>query len=236
MPDEAPTPATPLPYAPTKPAWWRQIPVLGALVLGLTSLLGLLFTWPAHETGLTLVMGLSVFLVGGLALLTTRPGRRFTLTGLLLGTLAAGISGLGLLRTPPTAPCACCILTSEIQLRNLGAAISNYRDDHAQANPPDLLSLKGSYFYNQAEVTHPDRDPFAPGGGRLTDYFYHPPASDAPPDAILVCEYADCPGTGRVVLFVNGKVERLTDAAFAAELTKPHNAAFAAALRAAEGP
>jgi hypothetical protein len=78
--------------------------------------------------------------------------------------------------------------------------------------------------------------------GRKCDYFYLLPNNNEP-NSIAVCDLAgnhfDLSGNHkgkRAVLYVGGNVRLLTEAEFQAELAKPGNAAFAAALRAAEGP
>ena len=83
----------------------------------------------------------------------------------------------------------------------------------------------------------------APGmerNGRTCDYFYlRPPAGFDDPEfnieALMACAFSDCHRRNvRLVLYRNASVRRLTAEEFDAELAKPENAAFAAALRAEE--
>jgi len=72
--------------------------------------------------------------------------------------------------------------------------------------------------------------------GRTCDYFYFPPKSARYTDTIVACDFAGNHSDGyRSVLFVAGYVKPMKPAEFQAELAKPVNAAFAKALRQAEG-
>ena len=78
-----------------------------------------------------------------------------------------------------------------------------------------------------------------PGAGRSSrgsDYFYRPPADDAPAEAIMACDFRGNHRGGRNVLCRDGSVGWQSEAAFQAELAEPYNAEFAKALREAEGP
>ncbi len=81
------------------------------------------------------------------------------------------------------------------------------------------------------------------GGNRRCDYFYLPPSADPAEDPAGLPRYllAACDLRGnhrnvRNVMYAAGNVRKLSEAAFQAELAKPINAAFAAALKKAEGP
>ena len=67
-------------------------------------------------------------------------------------------------------------------------------------------------------------------------YFYLPPTAAEPsPETILACDLAvNHGGEGRNLVKLSGRVDWLTEEQFQAELAKPHNAEFAAALREAE--
>ena len=66
-------------------------------------------------------------------------------------------------------------------------------------------------------------------------YLYVPPLTAVPlSDTILACENAGCFPGGRNVLRVDGSVDWMTTEQFQAELAKPQNAHFAAALRRAK--
>ena len=69
------------------------------------------------------------------------------------------------------------------------------------------------------------------------DYFLHwPPDASVPGDTMIACDYEANHRGRRNVLSLRGTVTSLTEADFADMLTLPHNAAFSAALRQAEGP
>ena len=71
--------------------------------------------------------------------------------------------------------------------------------------------------------------------GRKYDYFYFPP-SPGGNQTMVVCDYGNNHRDGsRNVVFADGSVRRLSPADFQAELADPANAAFAEALRQAEG-
>ena len=53
---------------------------------------------------------------------------------------------------------------------------------------------------------------------------------------IIACDLKSNHKEGRNVLHLQGSVAWRTEAAFQSELAQPHNAAFAAALKKAEGP
>ena len=71
---------------------------------------------------------------------------------------------------------------------------------------------------------------------RRCDYFYLAPSPGAPGDLLMACDFKDNHGGWRSVLYVPGNAKKLTEVEFQAELAKPVNAAFAAALKNAEGP
>ena len=69
------------------------------------------------------------------------------------------------------------------------------------------------------------------------DYFLHwPPDASVPRDTLIACDFEGNHRGRRNVLHLSGTVKSLTEAGFQDMLTLPHNAAFAAALRKAEGP
>ena len=121
------------------------------------------------------------------------------------------------------------------RLKNIGNAVAFYRMDNAEAYPPDLRALIATNHLRPRELECPGDT--GPGG---LDYFYVHPGTPphAPPSdtAILACDFRRNHRGRRNVLFHGLHVEGLTERKFRARLAQPENAAFAAALRAAEGP
>jgi hypothetical protein len=120
--------------------------------------------------------------------------------------------------------------------------IVSYAWERQGAFPPDLQALVEIGATHPRTLQCPDRsDP------RSCDYFYLPPEGvfnvgfdgaetrpAAPPDALVLCDYEGNHEGGRHVAFATGHVKWLTEEEFQADLAKPVNAAFAAALRKAE--
>jgi len=72
---------------------------------------------------------------------------------------------------------------------------------------------------------------------RPCSYFMLLPQEEVDGATIIACDYRDNhPRDGRNVLTYDGAVRKMSEAEFQAELAKPYNAAFAAALKRAEGP
>jgi hypothetical protein len=71
--------------------------------------------------------------------------------------------------------------------------------------------------------------------GRTYDYFYCPPRPDAGPRTIVACDFGNNHGDeSRNVLRADGTFGPMSDGEFQAEMAKPENKAFAAALLQAE--
>jgi len=108
-----------------------------------------------------------------------------------------------------------------------------YRHSNENKFPPDLETLIDAGLIHDRKLF---RCPAA-RSGRSCDYFYLAPQGAHPlPDTIIACDlWRNHKGKGRNVLHADGTVWWETEKGFQAELDKPINAAFAAALRAAEG-
>jgi len=111
-----------------------------------------------------------------------------------------------------------------------------YRTGGYSPPPPDLETLVDRGTIHKTDLQCPVGDP-----EREPHYFYFPPSAavDAPVGVLVLCELeANHAGDKRHVL-CNTKdqadIRALGPEAFAAELAKPVNAAFAAAFRAAGG-
>ena len=119
-----------------------------------------------------------------------------------------------------------------INLNNVGKVLAVYAADYDGRMPPNLDVLVGLGLVEPSHLLCPSDTGFGPAS-----YFYLPGSPQDPPERIVACDYQENHrGEGRNVLFANGTVRWAKEAEFQAELAKPHNAEFAEALRAAEGP
>lgn len=111
---------------------------------------------------------------------------------------------------------------------------------HAVANrgqmPPDLNAVPDPNGVLPGLLCCPAVETTPPSVGRC-DYFYHPADGAATSKRIVACDYrTNHGGYRRCVLLSDGTVWSFTEPQFQAELARPENAAFAEALRKAEGP
>jgi len=117
-------------------------------------------------------------------------------------------------------------------LKAVGKAFQLYVTSHNGAPPGGIDALL------EAKTLQPEHLK-CPGArsGRTCDYFLHFPAEPLPGDALIGCDLAGNHRDGRrSALSYGGAVRLLTPSAFEAELARPINAAFAAALRQADPP
>ncbi|MHC4986070.1 MAG: hypothetical protein ACYTFO_07940 [Planctomycetota bacterium] len=125
-------------------------------------------------------------------------------------------------------------IVSAANLKTIHDGVLEYATELAASDyPPDLESL----VELEHVPPHALKSPGLTGNRRGRDYFYLRPGDGllGPAQALVACSYADClKNQRRVVLRVSGETARLTREQFEAELTRPQNAAFAAALRAEE--
>lgn len=142
-------------------------------------------------------------------------------TALLVSILMPGLG-----RARELAKRAACMAS----LNGIGKAMAIYTMDFGEF-PPDLETL-----IREGQPAKFFRCPSA-RSGRKCDYFYLPPSPSTPRHTIIACDFKDNHnGQVRHVLTWDGSVRQFTEQEFQAELAKPHNAAFAVALRQAEGP
>ncbi len=230
--DETNTPPpTPLPYAPSQRTRWDTVAAPIAAALGLLGLVILFLAGPHPESGLAFAVAAMAVALGACALRRARRGRALAACGLICGVLTIGLMPWSLWRERQLHDRVRRVI-SQAHLKAIGQAIQTYVDD-SRVPPSDLQVLVDAGSVPHKQLTHPLRNP---PSGRPSDYFYLPPSAGSPPDAIIACNYLDCDPKGRSVLLNDHTVRWLDMADFAAELAKPHNAAFAAALRAGEGP
>ena len=117
-----------------------------------------------------------------------------------------------------------------------------YAMENEDAYPPKLEVLigEGSVSWNRLRCPAVDEkmpQELSREQYQRCDYFYLPPSGDpgdVPGYLLLVCDLRGYHDGVRHVLYARGEVKRLTEEEFQAELAKPVNAAFAAALGKAE--
>ena len=120
-------------------------------------------------------------------------------------------------------------LYCDTNLSTLGTGIAIYKAEHHDQYPPDLNAIVQAGTSAQV-LRCPDAK-----SNRTCDYFFLPPAANAPGTALIVCDLAGNHPDGRNCLRAWCSVDCLTTEQFQAELAKPENAAFAAGLKAAGG-
>ena len=130
-------------------------------------------------------------------------------------------------------------------LRTIGMSLLMYSKDYNGQLPADLKPV-APYWGGTWGDQHTEKLLHCPAsdGQRQCDYFVllgpQPERLfdiDSPSECILACEFRDNHGgKGRNVIFVDCHAAWMSEKEFQAELAKPQNAAFAEALRAAEGP
>jgi hypothetical protein len=230
-------------FTPPQPAYVAPEPPKGkglavlALILGLCGLIPLL-GW---------LTGFGAIVVGVIVLATGRPGKGMAIGGMVAGVLLPiVVAGVGVAYyfwredqrakapVPPPrwsnefADPATCVSN----LSNLGSGIALYRRQHADKWPADLMSALTTGGSPAMFVRCPSANQRL---GRSSDYFYLAPKDDDQPDRIIVCDLKGNHRGKRNVLSASMNVRQLTESEFQAELARPENAAFAAALEAAEG-
>jgi hypothetical protein len=214
------TMAPPVPLGPQKRAVGLAI---AALILGLIGLVPCI----GQVTGLpALILG-----IVALAKKTTAKGMAIVgIIGPIVGVIiliimmAMGMSVLGGFGgVKNMAQC-------QVNLHAIGAGVQQYKAHNNDAYPPNLEALVGAGSVQQPMLQCP-----AAATHRPCDYFYLPPAAGAPGNMLIACDFTGNHPLGRCTLLANGMGTFLDEASFQQTLAKPENAAFAAALRQAEG-
>ena len=124
----------------------------------------------------------------------------------------------------------------QTHLNVIGVGLIMYATENEDQYPPTLEDLIDENYLGQ-DSRKILRSP-ADNIDRSCSYFYFAPTSmnEVPPKILVACTYKDVYNGFRNVLQIDCTVTRLSNAEFQAELAKPYNARFAAALKKAEGP
>ena len=217
-------PPSPHPAAPQKTSGLA----VGALILGICGIVPCL----------GILLGGAGIVLGILALAKNAAGR-----GLAVGGIIAGLGGIVVGQVLMVVIALVPMLTRAKEgakqalcggnLNAIGKGIAMYCTENQDAYPADLEVLARQGFGPVELWQRPSA-----GGRRRCDYFYFPPAdpADALVYMLVACDLKGNHPDGRNVLYVQGNVKWLDENDFQAELGKPVNAAFAAALKKAEGP
>jgi hypothetical protein len=119
-------------------------------------------------------------------------------------------------------------------LRAIGKAMDRYAKSHDGAFPPTLETLVSASELDPGTLRCPSSQE-----KRQSDYFYLPPSERGDPNTqVIACDFRMNHGNCRNILFADFQVSDSLDDpnSFQDWLVSSGNAAFAKALRAAEGP
>ena len=214
-------------YVPARPARQSNGLAIAALVLGICAWIPFIGALP----------GLLAVIFGIIVLAKGRPGRRMAIAGIIVSLSAEVLTVLGAVffwALGPTNTMAKQAMCGS-NLNGIGKAAAIYQAENADAPPPNLSVLVSGKMIGSRGLKCPVCQKAATSG---SDYFYAPPAANAPPTALVACDFRRNHADGsRNMLCADGTVRLVqTRAQFKAELSKSENAAFAAALASIEGP
>ena len=216
--------APPVPHAAPQKTSGLAVTALVLGICGIVPCLGVL-------------LGLIGIVLGIVALARNAGGKGFAVGGIIAG-LVCIVIGQALMvamvvsavaRAKEQGKRAACAGN----LSAIGRGMVMYGTANQDAFPPDLDVLVRQPLVPRKVLHCPSVERH-----RRCDYFYLPPSGkgdDVPDDLLVACDLSGNHDDGRNVLYAIGYVKRLKEKAFQAELGKPVNAAFAAALRKAEG-
>ncbi len=183
----------------------------------------------SETTGLVLVIvlataGLAALVLAAVYMVRKRWKRGVELVGIAV-LMGVWIILVPAFIVPPTYP----ELQCRAALRGISDAVGLYREREEQM-PPNLDALIEDGLMDEDILECP-----AAESERDSDYFYHPPAEDAPKETLIACDYRNNHDGHRNALDLEGTVHWVTEEAFQQLLDKPENADFARALREFEG-
>jgi len=179
---------------------------------------------------IVLFCGPMAIILGIVALATKRAKKGFAIAGLVLGVLMIPLLTqlLDVLSDPPhTSKQTVCALN----LRGIGKSLDMYAAVNDDQYPSVLEALIEAH-YLPPKMFRSRTDKI----DRPCSYFYLAPHKDDPVEVFVACTFKGVDVGVRRVLCFDGVVRQLSEAEFQAELAKPCNAKFAAALKKAEGP
>lgn len=189
----------------------------------------------------TCLPGIAAIVLGIVSLAKKRPGKGFAITGIVLGVLAVPVSSFlvgyqGFEAILMSSSSARSRQACSNNLHQIGIAIASYAHDNSYCTPDSLDQLvKQKYLQSTQGLQCPSCTQTGPGG-----YFYFSPGSlpklSDPSAAIVACDYRSSHGGTRNVLYADWHLATMPETKFQRDLQRPENAAFAAALRKAEGP
>jgi len=223
------TPPPAMPQPPADPAARSGAGMsIAALVLGICAIIPIVGA----------LTGLAAIILGIVALATKRKGAGMAIGGIVTGAVCGFLGQIILLTSLllPTLSRSRSLARRAVSAANLnqiGKASEMYQANY-DVPAPTLQHLVDEGLVGAKSLKYPGA-----GTGRDSDYLYEPPPPevDLSVPILVACELkGDYTDDGRNVLYNASAVKWLSSDAFAAELAKPENAAFAAALKAAEDP
>lgn len=235
---QAPSPMPPIGQdpAPAAPAQGSRKMAGAALGLGISALIPCL----------GVVTGIIGIILGIVALVKRKAGQAMAIAGIAVGgfgMLVAQLIGVTILVPVVMAGRdAAQRVACSSNMTVIGANIHMYRGEHDKY-PPDLAELVSEGLIPEVTCHCPSASegtarslPLKDGGEISSNYFYLPPAADADPGTMVMCDYRGNHADGRNVLYLDGSVHFLKEGVFHSQLALPQNAAFAEALREVEPP
>lgn len=202
---------------------------IASVVTGVLAFIPLLFRVTPFISLLGVLAGIAGIILGIVSLNIGRGRRGLAIAGIVLSLGACFLNaetphhpGRELARR---ARCA-------MNLKSLSRAIQAYQADNKDLYPADLNSTV-------KEMNLPPellQCPTVAGRGRACDYFYTPPAKDAPSNAVIACDLAGNHDDYRNILYASGALGNMKEAAFQQLMAKPENTEFVSKLRQAESP
>ena len=215
--------APPVPHAAPQKTSGLAVTALVLGICGIVPCLGVL-------------LGLIGIVLGIVALARNAGGKGFAVGGII-----AGLVGIVIGQALMVAMVVSALTRAREQAwrtpcgRNLsaiGRGMVMYGTANQDAFPPDLDVLVRQRLVPRKMLHCP-----SVARNRRCDYFYLAPSGkgdDVPDDLLVACDLSGNHREQRNVLYASWSVKGLSEKAFQAELGKPVNAAFAAALKKAE--
>ena len=232
-----------------KATYWRSVAVAvlaaiaSGIILALASALSFRLLGPLGFVGVlagaaagllvTWLIIMAMFAVSfGKAILAWLPTLAMAIISLPIIGLLAAVLVPALTTAQEQANRTVCISN----LRSINSSIMLYKSENDGNWPADFQTLPVANIGSPKLFTCPcARSGSGRPAGRMYDYFYFTPKSNADPQTIVACDFGNNHRDGsRNILRAAGSVHRMSAAEFQAALADPANAAFATALLQAE--